>query len=482
MKHVRHIAVAALSALTLVVASGVAGASTTWQRAAVVHLPRGVTSLPQGYLPALSCASANNCSAGGAVTDTRGRVEGLLLREVHGTWRAPVTLVAPKGAAANPQVTITSISCASASSCGVVGSYQDTHANTQSFVASDVRGSWSPAREVALPPDAARTLQDASLHSVSCSSVGNCSAVGTYVDSSTSRRTRAMVVSEVRGSWRRAMELRLPPTANLDPFVTISQISCAHVGTCSVVGSFTDSNSVVQGLVIDQVAGAWERGVVVTLPGEAGAYANASLSEIGCSGPGNCAALGTFVDSVGQDEAMSVTESAGTWSRAVSLVMPVGAGENPKVTFYGYDGISCPSTSNCSGGGQYVDATGDSQGFVVSEVNGMWTSAISPTLPAGAQQGGHYGGIVSVSCRSAGNCSAGGAYLDGSGSYQALIVNELRGVWQTGQKVALPGAATTIGVDGGVYGLVCHAKGPCTAIGSFLKTSSAYQGFTVTTH
>ena len=86
-----------------------------------------------------------------------------------------------------------------------------------------------------------------------------------------------------------------------------------------------------------------------------------------------------------------------------------------------------------------------------------------------------------MSCRSVGNCSAGGAYLDGTNNYQALIVNEVDGVWQTGRRVLLPDGASTIGVDGGVYGLVCHASGPCTAIGSYLKTSTSYQGFTVTT-
>jgi len=481
MKHLRHIAVVTLAVLALGLQGDVAGASTTWQSARVVHLPSGATSLPSGYLPALSCASAGNCSAGGAFSDTKGRVEGLLLREVHGVWRAPVTLVTPAGAAADPQVTITSISCATATSCGVVGSYQDRHGNSESFVASEVRGTWTRARQVVLPANAARSNQYSSLHSVSCASTGNCSAVGTYVDLAKGGPGEAMVVTQVRGTWRRASELRLPPSANLNPFVNIEQIDCAHVGYCSAVGSFTDANSVEQGLVFDQVAGTWSAGAAVALPGDASAYAGASLSEIGCSGVDSCAALGTYRDQAGHLEGMSVTQSGGSWGRGVRLVMPAGAAANPHVTFYGYDGISCPSTSDCSAGGQYLDTSGAYQGFVVSEVAGVWTPAAAPVLPIGAQQGGQYGGVVSVSCRSAGNCSAGGAYVDASGNYQALIVNEVANVWQTGQKVLLPGGATTIGVDGGVYGLVCHASGPCTAIGSFEKNPTTYQGFTVTT-
>ena len=59
-------------------------------------------------------------------------------------------------------------------------------------------------------------------------------------------------------------------------------------------------------------------------------------------------------------------------------------------------------------------------------------------LPAGAQEAGKNGGVVAVSCVSVGNCSAGAAYLDGSGDYQALVVNRVSGTWQTGTKVALP--------------------------------------------
>ena len=102
-------------------------------------------------------------------------------------------------------------------------------------------------------------------------------------------------------------------------------------------------------------------------------------------------------------------------------------------------------------------------------------------MPAGAQMAGKNGGVVAVSCRSAGNCSAGAAYVDGSSAYQALVVNEVAGQWRTGQKVTLPTGDNTVGVDGGVYGLICHATGPCTATGSYLKTLTNYEGFTVTT-
>jgi len=114
-------------------------------------------------------------------------------------------------------------------------------------------------------------------------------------------------------------------------------------------------------------------------------------------------------------------------------------------------------------------------------VKGTWRTATEMELPSGALMGGKNGGVVAVSCRSAGNCSAGAAYLDSSSEYQALVVNEVGGQWETGLKVTLPTGNNTVGVDGGVYGLICHAKGPCTATGSYLKTLTNYEGFTITT-
>jgi len=82
------------------------------------------------------------------------------------------------------------------------------------------------------------------------------------------------------------------------------------------------------------------------------------------------------------------------------------------------------------------------RGFFVNEVKGTWRTATEMALPASAQMAGKNGGVVAVSCRSAGNCSAGAAYLDGSTEYQALVVNEVGGRWETGLKITLPTATT----------------------------------------
>ena len=85
--------------------------------------------------------------------------------------------------------------------------------------------------------------------------------------------------------------------------------------------------------------------------------------------------------------------------------------------------VSCSSAGNCSAGGAYTDSSGRGQAFVVNQVNGTWHTAIEVPGTAALNKGG-VAGVASVSCASAGNCSAGGHYTDSSGHSQALVASE----------------------------------------------------------
>jgi hypothetical protein len=453
-----------------------------WHSAKAATLPSGATGLPDGFLPALSCPSAGNCSAGGAYSDGAGNVQGLLLNEVKGVWRAPTRLLPPSQADKDPSLTINALSCATAGNCAAVGSFDDTHNNSQSFVANEVDGVWKRAQEVSLPSGAGVSVQNSEVHSVDCWSPGDCSAIGSYLDNtSPSGYAQGLEVNEVHGVWGRARETVLPSNANADPYVDINQVACTHGGNCVAVGSYIGVGSATEGLVVTETNGVWESATATVLPGNASAYPSGLVSEVACVSTGNCTAIGTYTNASGDVEGMTLTETRSVWARALAMAMPSGAATSPHTFFYGYGGLDCASVGNCSAGGQYLDGSGEYQGFFIDEVNGAWRQATELVLPTGALMAGKNGGVVAVSCRSEGNCSAGAAYLDGSSEYQALVVNEVAGHWETGLKVTLPTGNNTVGVDGGVYGLICHAEGPCTATGSYMKTLTNYEGFTVTT-
>lgn len=470
-----------MSALVTLATVVPASASTapSWQNAKQAALPKGALGLPQGYLPTLSCVSPGNCKAGGAYA-VGGGVQGLILNETNGAWTAPVTLKAPSDVANGAGVTIYGLSCGALGNCAAVGSYNDRGGNVQSFVANEVRGKWSTAKKVTLPANALKSGQNALFRSVSCPSLGNCSAVGDYQDNNqVTSRTVGFVMNEMHGTWQRALEITTASTPNINPFITMNQIACASSENCVAVGSFIDSNDVTQGLVVSEVRGAWSRGLSLPLPANASTYAGASVSEVACVKRSTCTVLGTYNASTGAVDAMSASESGGKWSRATELTMPANAGVNPRVFLYGFNGVACASAGNCSVGGQYVDSTGHYQGFLANEVGGVWTSAVQLALPSAGTSAGKNGGVIALTCPSVGNCRAGAAYLDASGTYQALVVSEVDGTWQVGQKVVLPGSATTVGVDGGLYALVCLTASSCTGTGSFLSNATTYEGFTI---
>lgn len=452
----------------------------SWQNAKPTVLPAGATGIYDGYLPFLSCPSTGNCVAAGIYADSAGVEHGLLINEVNGTWQAAQPVTPPTNAVARDGVTLSGVACGSVGNCSAVGTYSDAASNQLTFVADEVGGVWQPGKDVLLPANAAKANQVSDLHSISCRSPGNCSAVGTYSAASNPlSATEPMSADEVNGVWTSAQEISLPANVGANPYATFNQISCSSVGNCGAVGSYIDANNVTHAITANEVNRTWRSAAPTLLPGNASIYAGATLSEISCASPGNCSAVGTYNAVGGGVQAFVASQSHGTWLRASELTMPAGAAANPQVMLFGFQGISCFSPGNCATGGQYLDKSGNYQGFLTNEIGAKWRPSTELVLPSGATQTSHNGGVVALSCSAVGYCSAGAAYIDASGDYQAMIVNEVANMWRPGVRIELPTNTFGVGIGGGVYALVCQRSGACDAVGSYLRTSSVYTGFTV---
>jgi hypothetical protein len=112
--------------------------------------------------------------------------------------------------------------------------------------------------------------------------------------------------------------------------------------------------------------------------------------------------------------------SGGTWGKAKEVpgTAALNAGGSAKIK-----SVSCGSAGNCGAGGYYTDSSGHQQAFVVSQVSGKWGQAKEVPGTALLNAGGQ-AAINSVSCASAGNCSAGGFYTDNSEHQQAFVVSQ----------------------------------------------------------
>ncbi len=479
MKSLRN-AVVIASALTLVASVAASASTPAWQAARRATLPGGARGIPLGFLPALSCPTIGNCVAGGSYTNANYDVEGLVITETHGHWANPIALRPPSKSAKNPGVTTYALSCGATNYCSAAGGYVTRSTATEAFVADDVAGVWQRAQEITLPANAIGSGQVAQIRSMDCPSRGNCSATGTYLANAKNiAHNDGFVVDEVHGTWQRARTISITTRTNVNPFVDTYQLDCSSTGNCVAVGSFVDSSDVTQGLLVDEVNGTWRAGVELTLPPTASAYAGASANEVTCVSGVSCAIFGTFTDQAGNAQGLSASETHGDWSGAVALTMPSNASPNPHVFLYDFDGIACASAGNCALGGQYEDATGNYQGFLDNEVAGTWQPATELMLPSGAGSAGKNGGVVAVSCPSVGNCRASGAYLDGNGEYQGLVADEESGTWDTATMVILPSDSSTVGIDGGVYALVCNTTSSCTGTGTYLTKAVIYDGFTL---
>ena len=100
--------------------------------------------------------------------------------------------------------------------------------------------------------------------------------------------------------------------------------------------------------------------------------------------------------------------------------MPANAAADPGVDL---SSVSCASAGDCSAAGQYTDSSGDSQGLLLTESSGTWATGVPASLPGNAVADPN-AAVGSVSCPAAGECAAVGAY--DSPPTQGLLLSAAR--------------------------------------------------------
>ncbi|HUA06526.1 MAG TPA: hypothetical protein VMB27_21655 [Solirubrobacteraceae bacterium] len=408
-------------------------------------------------------------------------------------WPAASELTLPANASTTPntqQAEVTGVSCAEAGNCLAGGFYIDMTGLGRAMVASEADGTWGQAGELTLPANAATTPGSA-VDGVSCTSAGHCVAGGSYIDPSSA--SLAMVASETNGTWGQASELTLPSNAlttsmSARQIAEVEGVSCAYPGNCVAVGSYTDTSGGEQPMVASETDGAWGQAGELTLPANADTTSGrqyARVDAVSCPGAGNCLAVGDYFDTSGTRLAMVASETDGIWGPAGQLTLPANALPATTTTFGGQNasvgGVSCTSVGNCVAGGQYTDARGVARPMIASETDGIWGQAGQLTLPPNAAT--IYGsGIGGISCPSAGNCVAGGSYVDTGGTEQAMVASETDGTWGQAGELTLPANALTTATPSlgaqraGVQGVSCVSVASCVIGGIYRDTSGAYQG------
>src|SRR5215831_8137553 len=338
-----------------------------------------------------------------------------------GTWGTAIEVPGLGALNQGGRAQLNSVSCGAAGNCAAVGSYTDGAGHAQALLVSETVGKWRNAVEVP-GSEILNAGGGASADSVSCVSAGNCTAVGSYTDGA--GRGQVFVVSETDGTWGTA--IKMPGVGGLNRFgtpIVHDSVSCASAGNCGAVGGYRDGASRSQVFVVSETNGTWDKAIKMPGSETLNVGRDASTDSVSCVSAGNCTAVGDYRDGVGspagRPQPFAVRETNGTWGQAIKVpgsgLFDADAGANVTA-------VSCPSAGNCAAGGFYIDGSHHEQAFVVSQTNGAWGNALevpgSGTLNAGDAS------VTSVSCRSAGRCAAGGTYTDGSGHTQAFLVNQ----------------------------------------------------------
>jgi hypothetical protein len=179
---------------------------------------------------------------------------------------------------------------------------------------------------------------------------------------------------------------------------------------------------------------------------------NSGLTALSCGVPGNCGAGGYVANSADDSsQVFVVSEKNGRWGKAAELS---GLAALNVAKSAALESMSCPSAGNCTAIGFYSIGEYNRRSFAATEKNGRWGKA--EVIPGTR----HFevAGVVplmSVSCSSAGNCGAFGTYATASNVSQSYVVSEARGVW--GKAVALRGIV--------MNAVSCGAAGNCVAGG-----------------
>jgi hypothetical protein len=448
---------------------------------------------PAVQISAMACPSGGNCTAVGTYTDGVADGQGLLLKQAHGVWATGTEAALPSNASIDPlspanNTGLADVSCVSAGNCTAVGVYTDATNNDRGLLLTETGGRWQRGVEARLPSNVMapgkvhKTVGDnLVLLSDACTSVGNCYAVGNYFTGSNT--LQPLIIAEHNGRWQKGTVAPLPVGAAVRGQKSVLYaITCLQTGACTAVGAYVDSDGDQQAMLLSESGGSWSAATEASLPTDAGTNPAATTIALDCVAIGDCTAVGYYQDSHADSLGVMLSESGGSWSTGTQSTLPTNAAPptsyNAQTTVLAT--LACPDATDCTAGGAYTDAFGNTQALLVTEAGGIWGTGQQVTLPSNAEitATDQTAGIGSVSCPTVGNCVAGGAYTDTAENNDSLLVTESGGVWSAGIQVALPADAGQSQYSA-VDGVRCESAGNCTAIGTYDNSSGDTLAYTL---
>jgi hypothetical protein len=372
---------------------------------------------PSSSLSAVACPAADACIAVGSSNSK-------LLAERWGgnRWRiqpAPV----PHEAQFSE---LNGVTCTVAASCVAVGDYVNSSGADVTLAER-----WNGSNWTIQPTPNPSGAESSALIGVSCTGPGACEAVG---------GSSAGIVAERWNGTKWSLQT-LPAPAGAQ-FAVLISVSCA-AAACEAVGGYANSSGAFVPLGEGWNGAAWHAQPVPNPARASTSY----LQGASCPSPSDCTAVG-LGNGDGTPFTLGERWRNSGWSPE-NIPSPIGAAENQ------LNGIACPATDACVA----VGTAGPTRGVESTEAlwwNGRsWRLQHIPTFPAGA-------GLNAVSCTSPSACTAVG------GSNSGTLAER----WNGTNWTILPAPNPAGAVMSFLIGISCTSASNCIAAGAYFTTSS----------
>jgi LPXTG-motif cell wall-anchored protein len=383
----------------------------------------------------------------------------------------------------NPDFSAEDISCTSTGDCTAVGLYRNGNTIDFGYSWTSTDGIWAPAQPMQFANDLAGYVEGVHVYTVSCSSPGFCTAGGSYDDSN---GRYPFTVTSSNGAWAdiKPVEFAFPTTGD-DGYV--NSVSCSGDGNCTAVGAVATADG-NKAFTMTSTTGTWGQAQPVTFESSIDPDTDADLEHLECTAADSCTAVGRFQTSNGGNEGFMMTHSNGTWGPATSLVF--GANVNNVKPATEFSDLFCTSAGNCTAVGQFKNADGLVQPFTVASTNGTWGQAQLVQFVDGVTQFSPQSSrLSSVSCAAAGNCTAVGQFKNAGGQFEAFTVTSSTaeiattstgGTWGQAQLVQfVDGVTQSDPRKSALYYVSCTSDGYCVAAGTFRNAGGGTETFTV---
>ena len=215
--------------------------------------PMVTPQAPNGNLLSVSCTGTTACTAVGANVDPTGRLVTLAEQWTSASPSSWVTKTTPNVAGTNTNNQLDTVSCSAANACIAIGGTGAFEYSTQ-WTGTGTGTAWGAIKTITPPSGSYNVI----LNAVSCAASNACEAVGSYIDSASSK-TLALFEFWNGTTWVKQGVATPQPTST---YVYLNGVSCKST-LCVAAGSWTDStfhaHPLIERLSALSAAGVWKQ-------------------------------------------------------------------------------------------------------------------------------------------------------------------------------------------------------------------------------